>query len=258
MIGRIVLALILVTAVLAVPAWNNTRDETLQGWVEADLVFISPDDGGRVENLVANEGATVERGALLFELDDELQRADLAVAEATVTNAKAAFQRAEQLLKANAGTQKSYDDAEAALRTARARRNQAQIRLARRRVVSPTAGTVHQIYFRRGEIVPIGRPVVALLPPGNIKLRFFVPQALLPHLSLGTTVGVRCDGCEAEQSARISFISRSAEYTPPVIYSREERTKLVFMAEARPDDPEKLRVGQPVSIVLPPAAGVPP
>ena len=85
------------------------------------------------------------------------------------------------LLKTSAGTQKALDDAEAALRTAQARLNSAQTRLARRKVFSPVAGTVQQVYFRVGEMVPAGRPVVALLPPGNMKLRFFVNEAMLPQ-----------------------------------------------------------------------------
>jgi HlyD family secretion protein len=109
---------------------------------------------------------------------------------------------------------------------------------------------VQQIYYRVGEMVTAGRPVVALLPPANVKLRFFVPEAVLPRIKLGDRIAVQCDGCPRELSARISFIARSAEYTPPVIYSLEERSKLVFMIEAHPDQPDQLRVGQPVGIAL--------
>ena len=104
--------------------------------------------------------------------------------------------------------------------------------------------------LRPGEVVGAGRPVLALLPPGNMKLRFFVPEALLPRVSTGLRVTISCDGCTKRYSARISFISREAEFTPPVIYSLEERAKLVFRVEARPDEPEALRVGQPVTVDL--------
>jgi HlyD family secretion protein len=96
--------------------------------------------------------------------------------------------------------------------------------------------------------VPAGRPVVALLPPANIKLRFFVPEAALPGFAFGDRLRVRCDGCPDDVVARVSFIARTAEFTPPVIYSLEERSKLVFLLEARPERPEALRVGQPVSV----------
>jgi HlyD family secretion protein len=98
-------------------------------------------------------------------------------------------------------------------------------------------------------MVTAGRAVLALLPPANLKIRFFVPQALLPQIALGDRVHVRCDGCVADLVARVQFIARSAEYTPPVIYSLEERNKLVFLVEALPERPDSLRVGQPVNVV---------
>ena len=81
------------------------------------------------------------------------------------------------------------------------------------------------------------------------EMRFFVPEPVLSRVAYGGTITVRCDGC-TDQSARVSFIAKSAEYTPPVIYSLEERNKLVFMVEARADAPDGLRVGQPVSVKL--------
>jgi HlyD family secretion protein len=228
----------------------NTNGGDLQGWVEANLIFVSPDESGRVETLGVREGARVEAGAPLFTLDDELQRADVAVAQATLTNARQAFERAQALLKKFAGTEKAYEEAEAAMRTAEARLNSAQTRLARRSVKSPVSGTVQQVYFRPGEQVPASRPVLALLPPGNVKVRFFVPETMLSKVAYGDAVTVRCDGCAGDLGARVSFIARSAEFTPPVIYSQEERAKLVFLVEALPERPENLRVGQPVSVVL--------
>ena len=118
-------------------------------------------------------------------------------------------------------------------------------------VFSPADGTIEQVYYRPGETVPASRPVVALLPPGNLKVRFFAPQTLLPEIKYDETVGVSCDGCAKGLTAKVSFISRSAEFTPPVIYSLEERVKLVFLIEARPELPEKFRVGQPVTVTLP-------
>src|SRR6185437_4759583 len=123
-------------------------------------------------------------------------------------------------------------------------------RLTRRRVFSPVAGTIQQVYYRSGEIVPAGKPVVAVLPPANLKIRFFVPEAMLPSVQFGSSVGVTCDGCDKNLTAKVSFIARSAEFTPPVIYSLDERAKLVFMIEARPDQPDKFRVGQPISVAL--------
>lgn len=235
---------------LALAGCSAGDNHTYQGWIEADLVFASPHEAGRVETLSVREGDKVAVGAPLFTLDDELQKAALRESDASLTNAQKEFQRAQALVKSNAGTQKALDDAEAALRTAEAKLQSSETNLARRKVASPAAGTVQEVYFRIGEIVAAGRPVVSLLPPGNVKVRFFVPEAMLPTLSLGETVGVSCDGCAANLTAQISFIADTAEYTPPVIYSLEERSKLVFLVEALPKQPEALRVGQPVSVSL--------
>jgi HlyD family secretion protein len=248
---------VLLAAGLALAACTGSNDNSFQGWVEADLIFVSPDESGRVETLSVREGDTVTQGSPLFTVDAELQQADVAMAQASVTNARQAFDRAQTLVKTQAGTQRAFDEAEAALRTAEARLNSAQTRLVRRKVSSPVTGAVQQIYYRPGEMVPAGRPVVALLPPGNIKIRFFIPEPTLPRISLGETVTIRCDGCRSDLSARVSFISRSSEFTPPVIYSQEERAKLVFMIEARTTTPEALRVGQPVTVVLQPSQSEP-
>jgi HlyD family secretion protein len=204
-------------------------------------------------------------------------------AEAMLQLSTAEFDRQQQLSTKGAGTQAALDTARAnfnrdkaaleevrrqiavahmpareediaaarqTLAAAEARKSSAETRLARRKLVSPVTGVVQQIYYRPGEMVPAGRPVVSILPPGNIKVRFFVGEPQLATIALGDTIEVTCDGCVKPISARVSFIARSAEYTPPVIYSLEERNKLVFMIEARTETPEGLRVGQPVSVAL--------
>ena len=237
-------------AVLGLAGCNADRPPVLQGWVEADLIFVGPDEPGRIESLNIRQGDQVSLRAPLFTLDAELQMADVQVQEAALKNAQLAYDRATSLLRSNAGTQKAVEDAEATQRTAQARLNSAKTRLERRRMFSPVEGSVEQLYYRVGEMVTAGRPVVALLPPGNLKVRFFVAEAKLPEIKLDDTIAVSCDGCATGLTARISFISRSSEFTPPVIYSLEERNKLVFMVEARPDQPERFRVGQPVTVSL--------
>ena len=238
----------LLAAVLMLAGCNRSAEGVYQGWVEADLVFVGPDETGRIETLSVREGDTVAGGAPLFTLDADLQQADVQQNQATLANAKQAFDRAQQLLKSGSGTQKAFDDAQAALREIEAKLNSSQTRLARRKVFSPATGTIQQVYYRPGEMVAASRPVLSLLPPGNMKVRFFVPEAELPKFAYGGTVRIACDGCADDIRARISFIAKSAEFTPPVIYSLEERAKLVFLIEARTETPEKLRVGQPVSV----------
>jgi HlyD family secretion protein len=252
--GRIFLACALaLAATLGLGGCNDNKEPAFQGWMEAELIFVGPDENGRIETLSVREGDQVEQRSPLFTLDYDLQLADVAMQEAAVKNAQIAFDRAKELLRTQSGTQRAFDDAEAALRTAQARLNSAQTRLTRRKMFSPVAGSVQQIYYRVGELVPAGKPIVALLPPANLKVRFFVNEAMLPKLQLGELVTISCDGCEKGLTAKISFIARSSEFTPPVIYSVEERAKLVFLIEARPERPERLRVGQPVSVTLGPS-----
>jgi len=250
-------AALLVSLVLSVAACSK-NDNTYQGWVEANLIFVAPDEVGRVQTLSVSEGDVVKTGDPLFTVDDDLQQADLAQVKAALTNAQQTFDRAQQLAKTGAGTQKDLDAAVAVLRDAQARLNSSQTRLARRSVFSPVTGTVQQIYYRPGEMVPAGRPVLAVLPPGNIKVRFFVPEAVLPSIAYGDAIKIGCDGCAKNLTARVSFIARQSEFTPPVIYSLEERAKLVFLVEALPEKPGDLRVGQPLDVTLLAQAAQPP
>jgi HlyD family secretion protein len=312
----VIARVLILAAALALCACAKTDTGRMQGWVEADFVFVGPDEVGRVQTLNVREGDTVAAGAPLFSVDADLQEADVNNAKAQVAEARARLKRLEaaqqrkeeiavleaqekraeamlalstaelerqQSLSAKGvAAQAQLDTAKAnfnrdkaaleevrqqitvarlaareediaasrqTLAAAEARRNSAETRLARRKLASPVDGVVQQIYYRPGEMVPAGRPVVAILPPGNIKIRFFVAEAMLAKVAYGDSVEVTCDGCKPV-SAKVSFMARAAEYTPPVIYSLEERNKLVFMVEARTDTPDGLRVGQPVSVAL--------
>ena len=205
----------------------------------------------RAEAMLQLSTAELDRQQQLFTRGAGTQAA-LDTAKSNFNRDKAALDEVRRQIAVGRLSAREEDIAAArqALTAAEARRNSAETKLARRKLVSPVSGAVQQIYFRPGEMVPAGRPVLSILPPGNIKVRFFVGEPVLPTIALGDTVEVTCDGCAKPVSARVSFIARSAEYTPPVIYSLEERNKLVFMIEARTDTPEGLRVGQPVSVTL--------
>jgi HlyD family secretion protein len=249
--GLIALA---IAAVLA--GCNQPRDPGYQGWVEADMIFVSPDESGRVTKLRIREGDEVKAGQQLYSLDDDMQRADLNQNNATLANAQQTYDRAASLSKSGSGTQANLDAAVSALRVAEARLNTSQTRLARRTGFAPVDGAVQQIYFREGETVPAQKPVLSIMPPGNMKVRFYVPEPDLPKIAIGEEVRVSCDNCAADLTAKIYFIATSAEYTPPVIYSLDERSKLVYLIQARPARPDALRVGQPISIFLDPKTPV--
>jgi HlyD family secretion protein len=129
---------------------------------------------------------------------------------------------------------------------------QANWRLGQKSVSAPAAGLVFDTMYREGEWVAAGNPVVRMLPPQNIKVRFFVPQPILGSLAVGHKVSLHCDGCAADIPATITFVSPEAEYTPPVIYSNDTRAKLVYMIEAHPtpEDAVKLHPGQPLAVRL--------
>lgn len=148
------------------------------------------------------------------------------------------------------GRQAELAGAQADLAAARQALAQADWRLEQKSARAPAAGLVQDTYYVQGEWVPAGAPVVSLLPPSNIKLRFFVPQATVGSLKIGQALNVTCDGCGAAIPAQVSYIAPQPEYTPPVIYSRESRAKLVFLLEARPAaaDATRLHPGQPVEV----------
>ena len=213
-------------------------------------------------------------------------RAQLAQAEATLRFSEANLGRQEELVRAKfvsreaADTARSARDrdearvselkaqlaaaklaarpdeiraAQAASAAAKAALAQADWRLEQKSSRAPQGARVIDTLYVQGEWVPAGLPVVTLLPAANIKVRFFVPEKILGSVRVGQSVGVRCDGCGEPIVASISYISPQAEYTPPVIYSRENRAKLVFLVEARPAPAEaaKLHPGQPVEVRLP-------
>jgi HlyD family secretion protein len=181
------------------------------------------------------------------------------VAAARVTDAQTALQQAQARLAELAaalqvaGLPARADEqqaAQAGSAAARAALQQAAWRAQQKQQLAPTAATVADVFFQPGEWVPAGQPVLSLLPPANVLARFYVPQAALSSVPPGQVVQVRCDGCTNPITARVIRVATQAEYTPPVIYSNAQRSKLVFMVEARPDpvDAVKLHPGQPLDV----------
>lgn len=135
---------------------------------------------------------------------------------------------------------------------ARAALEQATWKLDQKSVLATRAGRVFDTLYREGEWVAAGSPVIRMLPPQNVKVRFFVPETIVGGLKTGRAIAIQCDGCGGDIPATISYVSDEAEYTPPIIYSNETRSKLVFMVEGRPavENATRLHPGQPVSVRL--------
>lgn len=164
---------------------------------------------------------------------------------ARVAEAEAQLRTALQPL----GREAELKAAEGDIAAAQAALAQAAWKLEQRSVAAPVSGLVQDTFFVEGEWVPAGRPVVSLLPPGNVKARFYVPEASLSGIEIGRQVLIGCDGCPAPIAGKVSFVSSQAEYTPPVLYSKESRSKLMFLVEARLEG-AGLRPGQPVDVRL--------
>ena len=182
-----------------------------------------------------------------------ISSAGLDEAKANVARDRARAEQAQaqiRVAKQSVGRVGELAGAQAEIDAARAVVAQADWKLAQKAQRAPQAGLVQDTFFVQGEWVPAGKPVVSLLPPANIKVRFFVPETLIGQLHTGQGVKVSCDGCGAPIAATISYISPKSEFTPPMIYSKESRAKLVFMIEAVPGAAEatKLKPGQPVDV----------
>ena len=171
--------------------------------------------------------------------DDLSARAKVASAEAALAQAQAPMGRAGEIK----GQEQAVEAAQSALAMA-------QWRLDQRRVTAPTTGRIADVLARPGETMAAGAPVVSLLPPGNILIRFFVAEADLAGLHKGDRVAFSCDGCAKNLEGSVSFVSPQAEYTPPFIYSETSRAKLVYLIEARPKPDQATRVnpGQPIDV----------
>lgn len=139
--------------------------------------------------------------------------------------------------------------AAAEINAAKAQLVQSRWNLEQKTVLAPVSARIDDTLYRVGEWVPAGMPVVSLLAPDAVKVRFFVPQEQLALFAPGQKLRVNCDGCQAF-GAVVSYVASSAEFTPPVIYSRENRAKLVFMVEAKPEAGQQLSPGQPVDVSL--------
>jgi HlyD family secretion protein len=306
--------------VLLLTSFSANEDAEFPGYMEADLVLVGSEQGGRIATLSVEEGASVKQGDPIFVLESEEQEASVAAArarvqeaEARLADAKAEVQRPGEieildasLAQAKAMLQQADNNLErartlfakgwitkaqlddtiaqhdrneaavaeaekriiaarlpgrsdmidAAAANAEAARHaliEAEKNLGKRQVAAPANGTVEEVYFRPGEVVNSGQAVVALLPPRNLKVRFFVAEPVRAGLQVDQSVSVSCDGCPPDLKAKISFIAREAEFTPPVIFSREQREKLVFLVEARPDGAaSELTAGQPLTVTLGP------
>jgi HlyD family secretion protein len=222
---------------------TRSRDtEIAQG--KADLADLVATRDRITRDLARNE-ELLRTGAASRQTVDQ-QRADLASATARVEAATA------KLAQMQSPTGREYEIAaqRAMVAQAQAGLAQAEWRVSQRRITAPASALVNDTYARPGETINAGVPVVSLLPPQNILVRFFVPETELATLHVGDRLAIGCDACAAGLIATVTFIAPQPEYTPPVIYSETNREKLVYLIEAHPppDQAVQLKPGQPVDV----------
>lgn len=242
------------------------REEAAAQLRRAEALWADLRQGRRPDERAAIQAQRAQAGAALALSRADLERGERLVAQRFVSPATLDQLRAAvaedtarvdeldaQLRLARLGAREQEIAAAAqAVDAARAQLARAEWQLEQKTQRTPLAGDVVDVLYREGEWVAAGSPVVTLLPPEHVKARFFVPPAVVGRLALGQAVQLACDGCGAPIAARVSFIAPEAEFTAPLIYSREVRDKLVFMVEARPApaDARRLHPGQPVEVRL--------
>ena len=236
------------------------------GYAEGELVYVSSPVSGALKNLTVNRGDWVEAGKVLFELEREQERASkdqatemLSDSRVRLEHAKNDYVRQKTLLDDKVSSPQDYDaalqtylSADHAMAAQQHTLEVANWQFDQKIQSAPEAGLIYDTYYRPGEWVPAGQPILSLLPPEYIKVRFFVPESDLGKLQIGTPLSISSDGLTGTLSARVSFVSPQAEYTEPIIYSRENRNKLVFLVEGSlaPKDAVKLHPGTPIEVIL--------
>jgi HlyD family secretion protein len=197
---------------------------------------LARSDLRRTEQL-AKEGAATQQRLDLSRSTSEQSAARLHSAEARLRSLQIPLGRIQEI-----------DAQRAATEVARAALASAEWKLQQRTGSAPLPGRVLDTYYRTGETVPAGAAVLSLLPDGALRVRFFVPEPQLSSVRLGAPVRVTCEGCPAPLDAEVSFVSPKPEYTPPVVYAGDAKSKLVFLVEARSSALQGLHPGQPLDV----------
>ncbi|MEZ5777598.1 MAG: HlyD family efflux transporter periplasmic adaptor subunit [Paracoccaceae bacterium] len=182
-------------------------------------------------------------------------QADDAATAATVARAKVAEAEASLAVARLPARPQEIAAAEAAVQGAAAARARAEWHLEKRHLAAPSSGTIYDVIRTEGELAGPSAPVLSMLPDGAVKLRLYVPENAISSLSPGATLHVNCDGCPGSLMATVTYVADAPEFTPPVIYSLQNRQKLVYLIEARPDADAALNPGQIVDVDLPESGG---
>lgn len=269
---------ILITVILLCAGCSRSSSQDAQGYIEGRYTYLSANISGKLIEWYVARGAFVKAGDKLLQINERPERDDYETAIENLKQSEAArdaiaanliydkltydrnqvlvnkkfiqqseLDRAFSLFKA---TTAQLAQAGALINANKAAMKHAEWTLEQKVVYAPVDAIVFDTYYRVGEQTVANQPILALLSPVDIKAVFYVPEIDLGGIHLNDKIVLYCDGCRGEYEGRISYISPSAEYTPPVIYSTETTTKLIYRVEAEfnPEIAIKLHPGQPVRI----------
>jgi HlyD family secretion protein len=229
---------------------SDPPKDRFQGYVEGEFVYVASPLSGQLETLSVQRGQQVTTGQPLFALDETTEKAAREQIQAALVLSERELARQDKLFRTGVAATQDLDRARSARDQDKRRLDQTDWSFDQKKQTAPQSGLVYDTLFRQGEWVPAGKPVVVLLPPQNIKVRAFVPETRISSIHYGDPAQVTVDGLKDPFVGKVSYISPRAEYTPPVIYSRESRAKLVFMVESVFDSrvSANLHPGQPVDV----------
>lgn len=269
---------ILIVAIIILIYFQLDNRKTYNGYIDADMTYLSGSYPGRLLELAVKRGEFVEKGRLVFRIDQsndlfdaELDKANLEALSAKkqevsdqLKYAETYFKRQKLLSKTNAANQDEIEMARknsevltSKLREVEANIQGAKIRDSKTRWlqqqkdgIAPEDGLLFDIYKTVGEYSASGQPIVSLIGASKVKLIFYVAEPELGSIGLGQKMDFYIDGSEGYQLAIVEYISSKAEYTPPIIFSRDQRKKLVYKIIAKPEkvDFKSLHLGQPVTV----------
>lgn len=239
-----------IALVLFVASCSNRSQDRFQGYVEGEFVYVASPLAGQLETLSVQRGQQVTTDQPLFALDETAEKAAREQIQAALVLSERELARQEKLFRTGVAASQDLDRARSTRDQDKKRLDQTDWSFDQKKQAAPQSGLVYDTLFRQGEWVAAGKPVVVLLPPQNIKVRVFVPETHVGAIHYGETAQVQVDGVKQPFVGKVSYISPKAEYTPPVIYSRETRAKLVFMVELIFDvqAAADLHPGQPVDV----------
>lgn len=240
----------------------------LPGYIEGEYTYISSGIDGTLFDLPVERGQSVNKGDLLYQLDQQPEKANVNVINSNIGNLQAQvnfskihLERVQNLYAKNAtfkedldAAQTDYESKQHQLAAYQAQLIQTEWALDQKTIHAPVNGYVFDTFYRVGEKVAANHPVLAILAPENIKVLFYVPENLLSQIKLGQQITFSCDSCKNKTAATINYISPQAEYTPPIIYSKDTRDKLVYLIRASmpANIAQNFHPGQPIDVYLNP------